>query len=165
MEKNLIVRGVAFEDQITRVTVLGLNNALKGLSTIFTTLAQNQINVDIIIQSRTEAESVDLSFSIKSNDLTQTLDVLEKNKDLLSYRAIESETGLAKVSIVGSGMISNPGVAAKMFEILEGSGVQVKMVSTSEIKVSTVIAEKQMVNAVESLHEAFELFSAPVNLK
>lgn len=165
MEQNLVVRGVAFEDQITRVSVLGLSNSLKGLSTIFTTLAQNHINVDIIIQSKTEAETANISFSIKSNDLPETLDVLESNKDLLNYQAIESETGLAKVSIVGSGMVSNPGVAAKMFEILEGNGVQVKMVSTSEIKVSTVIKEEQMVNAVESLHEAFELYSEPVNTK
>lgn len=165
MEQNLVVRGVAFEDQITRVSVLGLSNSLKGLSTIFTTLAQNHINVDIIIQSRTEAETANISFSIKSNDLPETLDVLESNKNLLNYQAIESETGLAKVSIVGSGMVSNPGVAAKMFEILEGNGVQVKMVSTSEIKVSTVIKEEQMVNAVESLHEAFELYSEPVNTK
>lgn len=165
MEQNLVVRGVAFEDQITRVSVLGVSTSLKGLSTIFTTLAQNHINVDIIVQSRTEADSANISFSIKSNDLTETLDVLERNKELLNYKAIESETGLAKVSIVGSGMVSNPGVAAKMFEVLEGHGVQVKMVSTSEIKVSTVIEEKQMVNAVESLHEAFELFSESVKAK
>ncbi|MFT9600358.1 aspartate kinase [Mesobacillus sp.] len=162
MEQNLIVRGVAFEDQITRVSVLGVSTSLKGLSTIFTTLAQNHINVDIIVQSRTEAGLANISFSIKSNDLPEALDVLERNKEALNYQAVESETGLAKVSIVGSGMVSNPGVAAKMFEVLEGHGIQVKMVSTSEIKVSTVVDEKQMVNAVESLHEAFELYSEAV---
>lgn len=162
MEQNLIVRGVAFEDQITRVSVLGVSTSLKGLSTIFTTLAQNHINVDIIVQSRTEAGLANISFSIKSNDLSEALDVLERNKETLNYQAVESETGLAKVSIVGSGMVSNPGVAAKMFEVLEGHGIQVKMVSTSEIKVSTVVDEKQMVNAVESLHEAFELYSEAV---
>ncbi|MBT2638565.1 aspartate kinase [Bacillus sp. ISL-39] len=162
MEQNLIVRGVAFEDQITRVSVLGVSTSLKGLSTIFTTLAQNHINVDIIVQSRTEAGLANISFSIKSNDLPEALDVLERNKETLNYQAVESETGLAKVSIVGSGMVSNPGVAAKMFEVLEGHGIQVKMVSTSEIKVSTVVDEKQMVSAVESLHEAFELYSGAV---
>jgi len=162
MEQNLIVRGVAFEDQITRVSVLGVSTSLKGLSTIFSTLAQNHINVDIIVQSRTEAGAANISFSIKSTNLPETLDVLESNKESLNYQSIESETGLAKVSIVGSGMVSNPGVAAKMFEVLEENGIQVKMVSTSEIKVSTVVPEKQMVNAVESLHEAFELFSGTV---
>ncbi|RSD27643.1 aspartate kinase [Mesobacillus subterraneus] len=165
MEQNLIVRGVAFEDQITRVSVLGVSTSLKGLSTIFTTLAQNHINVDIIVQSRTEANTANISFSIKSHDLTETLDVLERNKEQLNYKAVESETGLAKVSIVGSGMVSNPGVAAKMFEVLEGHGIQVKMVSTSEIKVSTVVEERQMVSAVESLHEAFELYSETVKTK
>lgn len=162
MEQNLIVRGVAFEGQITRVSVLGVSTSLKGLSTIFSTLAQNHINVDIIVQSRTEAGAANISFSIKSTDLPETLDVLESNKESLNYQSIESETGLAKVSIVGSGMVSNPGVAAKMFEVLEENGIQVKMVSTSEIKVSTVVPEKQMVNAVESLHEAFELYSGTV---
>lgn len=165
MEQNLVVRGVAFEDQITRVSVLGVSTSLKGLSTIFTTLAQHHINVDIIVQSRTEANTANISFSIKSNDLAETLDVLESNKEVLNYKEIESETGLAKVSIVGSGMVSNPGVAAKMFEVLEGNGIQVKMVSTSEIKVSTVLEEQQMVHAVEALHEAFELYSESVKTK
>ncbi|MDE3839829.1 aspartate kinase [Bacillus methanolicus] len=162
MEQNLVVRGVAFEDEITRVTVLGLPNSLTSLSTIFTTLAQHHINVDIIIQSVTEAETTNLSFSIKSGDLEETMAVLENNKKLLNYKGIESETGLAKVSIVGSGMISNPGVAAKMFEVLASNGIQVKMVSTSEIKVSTVIEESQMVKAAEAIHQAFELSGSAV---
>ncbi|AIE60961.1 aspartate kinase [Bacillus methanolicus] len=162
MEQNLVVRGVAFEDEITRVTVFGLPNSLTSLSTIFTTLAQNRINVDIIIQSATDAETTNLSFSIKSDDLEETMAVLENNKNLLNYQGIESETGLAKVSIVGSGMISNPGVAAKMFEVLALNGIQVKMVSTSEIKVSTVVEESQMIKAVEALHQAFELSGSAV---
>lgn len=157
MEQNLIVRGVAFEDQITRVTILGLANSMTGLSTIFTTLAQNHINVDIIIQSKIASEMTNLSFSIKTEDLNETLNVLENNKQLLDYERIEAENGLAKVSIVGSGMISNPGVAAKMFAVLASSQIEIKMVSTSEIKVSAVISEKDMVNAVETLHDSFEL--------
>jgi aspartate kinase len=157
LEQNLVVRGVAFEDQITRVTVLGLANSLTGLSTIFTTLAEHHINVDIIIQSRTESEMTNLSFSIKTEDLNETLAVLENNKALLNYDRIEAENELAKVSIVGSGMISNPGVAAKMFEVLAHSDIEIKMVSTSEIKVSTVVEDRHMVKAVETLHDAFEL--------
>lgn len=157
MEQNLIVRGVAFEDQITRVSVLGLSNSMTGLSTIFTTLAQHHINVDIIIQSKIESEMTNLSFSIKTEDLNETLNVLENNKASLNYEKIEAENGLAKVSIVGSGMISNPGVAAKMFEVLASNQIEIKMVSTSEIKVSVVIEDKEMVHAVETLHDAFEL--------
>jgi aspartate kinase len=163
MEQNLVVRGVAFEDEITRVSVLGLPNSLTNLSTIFMTLAENRINVDIIIQSTTQDQTTNLSFSIKNSDLDETLAVLEANKQNLSYDRLESEQGLAKVSIVGSGMISNPGVAAEMFAVLASNGIQIKMVSTSEIKVSTVVEEKQMIKAVEALHQAFQLSGAAVN--
>ncbi|TYS40572.1 aspartate kinase [Bacillus infantis] len=161
MEENLVVRGVAFENAITKVAILGLEDSLKGLSTVFTTLAAHHINVDIIIQSVAEGQTGSLSFSIKNDDLEETLKVLENNRDILKYERIESESGLAKVSIVGSGMVSNPGVAAEMFEVLSSNGIQVKMVSTSEIKVSTVISDSSMVKAVEALHEAFELSGTP----
>ncbi|MEH7109853.1 aspartate kinase, partial [Bacillus sp. JJ1764] len=157
MEQNLVVRGVAFEADITKVTVLGLTNSLNSLSTIFTTLAQNHINVDIIIQSTTETGAANLSFSIQTNDWIETLNVLENNKESLGYGQLDAENKLAKVSIVGSGMISNPGVAAKMFDVLANQGIPVKMVSTSEIKVSAVVEEKYMHKAVEALHSAFEL--------
>lgn len=157
MEQNLIVRGIAFEDNITRISILGMPNAIGSLSNIFTLLAKHHINVDIIIQSITADGNANLSFSIKSQDLKETLEVLESNKSTLQFEDIETETGLAKVSIVGSGMVSNPGVAAEMFSVLSQNGIQIKMVSTSEIKVSTVVDEKHMITAVESLHEAFQL--------
>ncbi|KAA6448689.1 aspartate kinase [Bacillus swezeyi] len=157
MEQNLIVRGIAFEDQITRVTVCGLSSGLTTLSTIFTMLAKQNINVDIIIQSVTSISKTSISFSVKTEDLQRTVQVLEEYKDALDYEQIETENRLAKVSIVGSGMISNPGVAAEMFAVLAEKNIQVKMVSTSEIKVSTVISESDMVKAVEALHDAFEL--------
>ncbi|MED1740389.1 aspartate kinase [Bacillus swezeyi] len=157
MEQNLIVRGIAFEDQITRVTVCGLSSGLTTLSTIFTTLAKQNINVDIIIQSVTSISKTSISFSVKTEDLQRTVQVLEEYKGALDYEQIETENRLAKVSIVGSGMITNPGVAAEMFAVLAEKNIQVKMVSTSEIKVSTVISESDMVKAVEALHDAFEL--------
>ncbi|MDQ0220130.1 aspartate kinase [Peribacillus cavernae] len=157
MEQSLIVRGIAFEDKITRVTIFGLPGTSGTLSGIFTLLAKNQINVDIIIQSITDEQTTNLSFSIKTDDLEETLDVLEHSKDKAGFDRVETESKLAKVSIVGSGMVSNPGVAAEMFEVLSDSGVQIKMVSTSEIKVSTVIIAEHMVEAVEALHVAFRL--------
>ena len=162
MEQNLVVRGVAFEDNITSVTVFGLKNPLTSLSTIFSTLATHQINVDIIIQSLTESKGTNLSFSIKDSDLEETVKVLEENKAVLGYDRVASEQGLAKVSIVGSGMISNPGVAADMFKVLAEQDIVIKMVSTSEIKVSTVIEKGNMVKAVETLHDAFDLSNLPV---
>ncbi|MGX1451994.1 aspartate kinase [Cytobacillus horneckiae] len=163
MEQNLVVRGVAFEDDITRVTILGLSNSLTGLSSIFSLLAKNHINVDIIIQSITESNPASLSFSIKNEDLTETVKILEKHRDELQYESIEWESQLAKISIVGSGMISNPGVAAEMFNVLSQNQIQVKMVSTSEIKVSAVIDQRKMLEAAQILHDAFELSGKLVN--
>ncbi|MEW4284323.1 aspartate kinase [Priestia koreensis] len=157
MEQNLVVRGIAFEDNISRITVAGVKNSLTTLSTIFTTLANYHINVDIIIQSITSAGQNALSFSVKTEDVKQTLEVLERYADRIGYEDVEHENDLAKVSIVGSGMISNPGVAAEMFEVLANQSIEVKMVSTSEIKVSTVVAYGDMIKAIEALHEAFEL--------
>ncbi|EDL63198.1 aspartate kinase [Bacillus sp. SG-1] len=157
METGLIVRGVAFEEEIIRMTVLGLQNEITSLSSIFTTLAQNHINVDIIIQSKTETDSINLSFSIKRNDLEEAIEVLQSNREELGFSSIEHESGLAKVSIVGSGMISNPGVAAQMFEVLAKNEIPIKMVSTSEIKVSAVVDETHMLKAAEVLHTEFNL--------
>lgn len=164
MEQNLVVRGIAFEDQVTRVSVVGLPDELTTLSTIFTTLAKHGLNVDIIIQSKTSDNRTSISFSIKTSDLDETVSILEKNKSILNFEKIESESGLSKVSIVGSGMVSNPGVAAEMFKVLAEKGIEVKMVSTSEIKVSTVISQGHMVSAVDALHSAFELSNETVSV-
>ena len=157
MEQNLVVRGIAFEDQVTRVSVLGIPNELSTLSTIFSTLAKSGLNVDIIIQSTTSDQKTSISFSVKTADLEDTIAILVQHKATLNYAKIESESGLSKVSIVGSGMVSNPGVAAEMFEVLANEGIEIKMVSTSEIKVSTVISQEHMVTAVDILHQAFDL--------
>lgn len=157
VEKSLVVRGVAFEGDITRITTFGLKNSFQNLSSVFTTLANNNINVDIIIQNQTDGEDAYLSFSIKNDDLHDTSKILEDYQETLGFDHFEYEAGLAKVSIIGSGMISNPGVAAKMFSTLAEQNIMIKMVSTSEIKVSTVIEEQQMIKAVESLHTAFGL--------
>jgi aspartate kinase len=157
VEQNLIVRGIAFEGEITRMTVVGLESQLTSLSSIFTTLADNQVNVDIIIQSQTDENKTNLSFSVKTEDLNSTVRVLVANQSYLGFERLEYESKLAKVSIVGSGMISNPGVAANMFRVLAEDEIQVKMVSTSEIKVSAVIDQEKMEQAANVLHKAFRL--------
>ncbi|WP_335872952.1 aspartate kinase [Bacillus sp. 2205SS5-2] len=157
MEKSLAVRGVAFEEDIIRLTIFGLSNAVTGLSDIFSTLAHHHIDVDIIIQSQLGDGTMNLSFSIKEKDLSRTLLVLETEKSRLAFERVEFEKALAKVSIVGSGMVSNPGVAAKMFDVLTNEGIGIKMVSTSEIKVSVVVARNQIQAAASALHTAFQL--------
>ena len=157
VEKNLIVRGVAFEPGIARVTVT-YNKPFNGsLANIFMTLAENLIDVDIIVQSISEEFQPSVSFSIKEDSLEETLRVLEANKESIGFQTTDFEVGLAKVSIVGSGMVSNPGVAARMFDILRHSEIPVKMVSTSEIKISVVVPGEDMEKSANTLHAAYGL--------
>ena len=157
MENNLVVRGVAFEEEIVRITVNYDVPYNGSLANIFTTLAAHHINVDIIVQTIMEGEQPSVSFSIKNDDFAEVIKVLERDKEYLGYRKTDFEVGLAKVSIVGSGMVSNPGVAAQMFDALRLASIPVKMVSTSEIKVSVVIPSTNMEEAVAVLHDKFEL--------
>lgn len=162
MEKNLVVRGVAFEPEIVRLTI-GYKVPFNGsLAKIFTTLAKHHVNVDIIVQSIMDGTQPSVSFSIKKEDFAETIQVLESHKDELGYQSSDFEVGLSKVSIVGSGMVSNPGVAAQMFDRLRLEGIPVKMVSTSEIKVSVVIPESDMMKATNALHDEFNLASIRV---
>jgi aspartate kinase len=157
MEQNLMVRGLAFEGNITKITVTNMPNEINALSDLFTILASNGINVDIIIQNVMNEEKTNISFSIDSSILSDTQEVLAENQDKLGFESISYEGNLAKVSIVGSGMISNPGVAAMMFKALSDQDVMIKMVSTSEIKVSTVVKQEDMIKSIETLHDTFEL--------
>lgn len=162
MEKNLIVRGIAFEPEIVRLTI-GYEIPFNGsLAKIFTTLAKHNVNVDIIVQSIMEGTQPSVSFSIKKEDFAQTVQVLEAKKVELGYQSSNFEVGLAKVSIVGSGMVSNPGVAAQMFDRLRKENIPVKMVSTSEIKVSVVVPESDMIKAINALHDEFDLATVRV---
>lgn len=157
METNLIVRGVAFEEDIVRITIMYDTPYNGSLASVFTTLAEAHVNVDIIVQTIMEGEQPSVSFSIKNEDFAKAMSVLEAHKKQLDYKRVDFEVGLAKVSIVGSGMVSNPGVAANMFDALRQANIPIKMVSTSEIKVSVVIPTSQMNEAVAVLHNAFEL--------
>lgn len=165
MEKNLIVRGVAFEKNITRITVHGLPDVMENLSAIFTGLARENVDVDIIIQNVSGETENQVSFSVKDDQLNDALAVLEKLRGELGFKNVEWESALAKVSIVGSGMVSNPGVAAKMFSTLAENGIFIKMISTSEIKISVVVDEEQMIRAAETLHHAFGLDRAEREVK
>lgn len=157
LEKGQAVSGLAFEKEVTKITLLGLPNQVQTLSTVFKVLAGAGINVDIIIQNAMNEETTSISFTIHTSSLNETLDVLTLNQSALQYKDFNVESDLAKVSIIGSGMVSNPGVAADMFEVMTQNKVKIKMVSTSEIKVSTVISAQDLNVALEALHEAFHL--------
>lgn len=158
VETGRVVHGVAHDDRVTKVTVRGMKNEIGVLSRLFNLLAEYQINIDIIInQSIHGEERTNISFSLDTDDLDKALQVLDEHKDQLGYQDIVYEREMAKVSIVGAGMISNPGVAAQMFQCLAEAGIEIKMVSTSEIKVSCVVPRQDMVKAVQTLHSAFGL--------
>jgi aspartate kinase, monofunctional class len=157
MEKTKIVRGLAFEKNVTKLTLLGLPNSVDAVSKVFDTIAAKHINIDVIVQNVLDQEKTSLSFTVDRDLLNETLDVLKTQEKDLQFQNLIHESGLAKVSIVGSGMASNPGVAAQMFHALAVKDIKVKMISTSEIKVSTIIDEEKLQEALETLHDAFRL--------
>ncbi|RYM06888.1 aspartate kinase [Sporolactobacillus sp. THM7-7] len=157
MEKARTVRGLAFEKNVTKVTLLGLPNHVNTVSRVFDALAAKHINVDVIVQNVLDEERTSLSFTIDRDVWDETLDVLRTHEKSLAFSQLVSESELAKISIVGSGMASNPGVAARMFHALSEKDIKVKMISTSEIKVSTIIDEKRLTEALETLHDVFRL--------
>jgi len=160
MEKNLVVRGVAFESDVIRLTIGYDAYSHASLADIFSTLAENRINVDIIVQAIIDGLKPTVSFSILKEEFAEALRVLEDSKVSLGFSFADFEIGLAKVSIVGSGMVSNPGVAARMFDRLRRENIPVKMVSTSEIKVSVVVPQNEMIRAANALHDEFNLEQA-----
>ncbi len=157
MERNLIVRGVAYESDIIRFTVGYELLEKSSLANLFNTLAKHHVNVDIIVQSVMSEVKPTISFSIVKEDLANAVKVLEEHKEELGFQFADFEVGLAKVSIVGSGMVSNPGVAGRMFARLCQENIPVKMVSTSEIKVSVVVPQDDMIRAANALHDEFNL--------
>lgn len=163
MEKNLIVRGVAYESDIIRLTIGYDSYETASLAEVFSVLAKNDINVDIIVQAVIDNVKPTFSFTIAKDEFAESLRVLESSKLSLGFSFADFEVGLAKVSIVGSGMASNPGVAARMFARLGKEHIPVKMVSTSEIKVSVVVPQEEMVRAANVLHDEFQLTKQEVN--
>ena len=156
MEKMLIT-GVASDRNTARISVIGVEDKPGIAFKIFHRLAKNQINVDIILQSVGRDGSKDISFTVSQEDLQDALGVLEENKEALTIKEITSNADVAKVAIVGAGMMSNPGVASQMFEALSGYGININMISTSEIRITVLIDEKDEARAVRAIHEKFAL--------
>ena len=154
MEKSH-VSGVAKDKNIARLALVGLRNEPGIAFHIFSLLAQKKINVDIILQSIGRNEEKDISFTVTRSDLERAGQILEERKDSLGYERLEVNDHVAKVSIVGAGMIGNPGVAANMFEALFNAGININMISTSEIKVSVLVDERDADRAVQAVHDKF----------
>jgi aspartate kinase len=154
MEKSH-VSGVAKDKNIARLALVGLKDEPGIAFHIFSLLAQKKINVDIILQSIGRNEEKDISFTVTKSDLEQAKSILEERKESLGFERLEINDHVAKVSIVGAGMIGNPGVAANMFEALFNAGININMISTSEIKVSVLVDDRDADRAVQAVHDKF----------
>jgi len=157
MEQGIVVSGIAYDKNVARISIRGVKDVPGQLAKIFTALADAGINVDIIVQSGVTNGKADFSFTTAMQDADQAVEVLRGIQESVGFDEIASEKNLVKVSIVGAGMASNPGVAAKMFDAIAGQGVNIKMVSTSEIKVSCVIDADKYKEVVRACHTAFGL--------
>ena len=155
--ERMLISGVALDTDAVRIAVLGLKDVPGMAFKLFDVLAKKHINVDVILQSIGRAGTKDISFTVDGKDLDDAVAALEENQARLGYKEIHSERNIAKLSIVGAGMMSNPGVAAKMFESLYNEVVNINMISTSEIRVTVLINEKDGVRAMNAVHDAFNL--------
>lgn len=150
--EKMLVTGVAKDTNVARISIIGLEDVPGVAFNLFTLLAQKKINVDIILQSIGRDNTKDISFTVSKDNLATALEVLQT---AYPGERIFHEEDVAKVSIVGAGMQSNAGVASKMFGALFNAGVNIQMISTSEIKISVLISLKDAVRAVAAIHDAF----------
>ncbi len=151
------VTGVAYSKDDAKITLIGVEDKPGVAANIFEPLNKAQINVDMVIQNISpDQKKTDITFTIKRDDLLKTKDILEKNKNI-KYQSITYNDKVSKVSIVGAGMVSTPGVTYRMFRGLADEKINILAISTSEIKLSVIIGEKNTLNAVKKLHTIFEL--------
>ena len=154
MEKSYI-SGIAKEKNVARLALVGLEDTPGIAFKIFSLLARNKVNVDIILQSIGRSDTKDISFTVGKGDMELARQLLEDNRDRIHFDHIDVSDNIAKVSIVGAGMINNPGVAAAMFEALFNAGININMISTSEIKVSVLVHISDADRAVQVIHNRF----------
>ena len=153
--ESLYISGVAKEDHIARITLVGKTNKIGRIYKVFSLLADHNINVDIIVQAFGEHISKDLSFTVKENVLEETLDILHEYANEFDIQEIKSSKGMSKVSIVGIGIANNPGVAATLFEVLYENNINMHMISTSEIKISVLVNSNVGEMALNAIHDKF----------
>ncbi len=153
--ENMEISGIAKDDNISRVTVMGIENKIGKTYKVFNLLAEHKINVDTIVQSFGESINKNLSFTIKTSDVPEAVKVLEDNLDYISAKEIISFDNLSKVSIVGIGMTNRTGIASKMFEALYEQNINMHLISTSEIKVTVLVNQNEADNAVKAIHDKF----------
>lgn len=157
MEKDMVISGVAADDNVARIAVFDVPDKPGIAQKLFIALAKENINVDMIVQSTMREEYNDISFTVSLDELNRTVEVVERVKNEIGAKRITYTSEVAKVSIVGAGMITNPGVAARMFEALAKEDINIQMITTSEIKISVLVEKDSAHKALRSLHAEFNL--------
>lgn len=155
--EKMLVSGVAADKDVARIAVIGIGDEPGKAFKLFNLLAKENLNVDIILQSIGHDNTKDISFTVSLDDAQHAADAINKHKEMLGFQDVSIESHVAKVSLVGAGMQSNAGVASKMFEALFDAGININMISTSEIKISVLIDERYVDEAVNAIHEEFIL--------
>ena len=151
------VTGVAYSKDDAKITLIGVEDKPGVAASIFEPLGNSQINIDMVIQNISpDGKSTDLTFTIKRDDLEKALEII-KNNNKIKIKELTSDNKVSKISIVGAGMVSTPGITYKMFRALADDNVNILAISTSEIKISVIISEKDTLKAVKKLHTTFEL--------
>ncbi|MCL2820758.1 MAG: aspartate kinase [Oscillospiraceae bacterium] len=153
--EHMKISGVAKDADIARIAIVGVKDEPGVAFKLFRVLANAKINIDIILQSIGRDSTNDISFTVARSDMEKAIGILEENKGIIDYSEISTNDKVAKVSIVGAGMMSSPGVAAMMFEALYDAKINIAMISTSEIKVSVLVDENDADRSVSAIHTKF----------
>jgi aspartate kinase len=161
--EQAIVSGVTYALDDAKVTIHDLPDQVGEAAKVFTALAKANVNIDLIIQNVSAHGAADISFTAAEDDVDRITTVLNAMKHELGFSSIDTDRDVAKVTLVGAGMRTYPGVAAKMFQVLADNGINLEMISTSSIKISCVIRKQQVQTAVKALHEAFKMDKALVS--
>ena len=157
IEYTKSVTGVAYSKDDAKITLVGVQDKPGVAANIFEPLGKNQINVDMVIQNiSSDQKTTDITFTIKRDDLLKTVKILKNNKDI-EYDSMHQNDKVSKISIVGAGMVSTPGVTYRMFRGLAQEKINILAISTSEIKLSVIINEKDTLKAIKKLHTVFDL--------
>jgi len=157
MEVRNKVSGIVYDTNVAKVTVIGVPDHPGIASAIFEPLANADISVDTIVQNASIEKIADLTFTVTRSDLSRAMSIVETVAKTVEAKRCVADSKLAKVSIVGTGMLNTPGYAAKMFRTLYEQGINIQLITTSEIRITCIISEDRVEDAVQALHRAFEL--------
>lgn len=154
--EQAIISGISHDTSEAKVTVRGVPDRPGVAAALFEPLADREVNVDMIVQNVSEEGTTDISFTVPNEHAAAAVEVAESVVSEIHATSVDVDEAVARVSVVGAGMKSHPGIAAKMFRVLSENGINIEMISTSSIRISCVVALSQIEDAVRVLHDAFE---------